>query len=382
MIPVAYGLLDAGGATLAEGVLELGEGRRSFAWDLPERPVPSLLRGFSAPVILERDAAPAERAFLIAHDDDPFNKWEAGTAQALATLASLADDPAAAVDAGYLGALAAVAEDADLDPAFKALALGLPSEEEAIAHIASGGGVPDPLAVHAARRALTAAIAAALGNRLGRLYSANAVPGAYSPDAIAAGHRALRARALALLTALDPEARAAGAQFEAADNMTERMGALGLLVAHGKGEAALDAFHAAWAHDRLVIDKWFAVQGALTPPEAAVETVEALTRHEDFDWRNPNRFRSLLGGFAGGNPAGFHRADGAGYRLFVDWLIRLDPVNPQTTARMATSLGTWRMFDAGRQRLIRGELERLAALPGLSRDTGEIVGRLLRGADG
>ena len=127
-----------------------------------------------------------------------------------------------------------------------------------------------------------------------------------------------------------------------------------------------------------MVDKWFAVQGALTPPETAVETVERLTRHPDFDWKNPNRFRSLVGGFAGGNPAGFHRADGAGYRLLVDWLIRLDPVNPQTTARMATSLGTWRMFDEGRQRLIRGELERLAALPGLSRDTGEIVGRLLR----
>ena len=103
-----------------------------------------------------------------------------------------------------------------------------------------------------------------------------------------------------------------------------------------------------------------------------------MTRHPDFDWKNPNRFRSLVGAFAGGNPAGFHRADGAGYRLLVDWLIRLDPVNPQTTARMATSLGTWRMFDEGRQRLIRAELERLAALPGLSRDTGEIVGRLLR----
>ena len=104
----------------------------------------------------------------------------------------------------------------------------------------------------------------------------------------------------------------------------------------------------------------------------------ALTRHPDFDWRNPNRFRSLIGAFAAGNPAGFHAADGGGYRLVVDWLIRLDPVNPQTTARLAATLGTWRMFDAGRQEQMRAELERLAALPGLSRDTGEIVGRLLR----
>jgi aminopeptidase N len=124
------------------------------------------------------------------------------------------------------------------------------------------------------------------------------------------------------------------------------------------------------------------VQAAGTPPERAVETVEALTRHPDFDWRNPNRFRSLIGSFAAGNPAGFHRADGKGYRLVVDWLIRLDPVNPQTAARLAAGFGTWRMFDAGRQALIRAELERLAALPGLSRDTGEIVGRLLHGAQG
>jgi aminopeptidase N len=231
--------------------------------------------------------------------------------------------------------------------------------------------------VHRARRALEGAVAAALGERAERLYAANAVPGPYSPDAAAAGRRALRARALALLTRRDPDARAARAQFDAADNMTERMTALSLLVAHGKGEEALARFHADWAHDRLVLDKWFAVQASLTPPEAAVATVAALTRHSDFEWRNPNRFRSLIGAFASANPAGFHAADGSGYRLVVDWLVELDAVNPQTTARLAATLGTWRLFDESRQALMKGELERLAARPGLSRDTGEIVGRLL-----
>ena len=164
--------------------------------------------------------------------------------------------------------------------------------------------------------------------------------------------------------------------------MTERMAALALLVAYGQAEEALAEFHAAWAHDRLVVDKWFSVQAAGTPPGEAVATVERLTRHPDFDWKNPNRLRALIGAFAMGNSAGFHAADGSGYRLLVDWLIRLDPVNPQTTARLAAGFGNWRIFDEGRQRLIRGELERLAALPGLSRDTGEIVGRLLRGAEG
>jgi aminopeptidase N len=160
--------------------------------------------------------------------------------------------------------------------------------------------------------------------------------------------------------------------------MTERMTALGLLVAYGRGEDALAAFHAAWKRDRLVVDKWFAVQAMLTPPEAAVAAVRGLTRHPDFDWKNPNRFRALIGAFASGNPAGFHAPDGSGYRLVVDWLIRLDPVNPQAAARLASTLGTWRMFDPGRQALMRAELERLAALPGLSRDTGEIVSRLLQ----
>ncbi|MFO1144234.1 MAG: aminopeptidase N [Amaricoccus sp.] len=378
VIPFAYGLLDPGGQPMAEGLVELTEAKQTFEWRLPARPIPSLLRGFSAPVILDRATTPAERAFLFAHDGDPFNRWEAGRSFALSLLAGMAADPDAAADPAWLDALAAVADDPHLDPAFKALALGLPSEDEILAHIAADGTPPDPRAVWTARRRLEAEAAQALGERLQLLYRDNAVPGAYSPDAGAAGRRALRARALAYLTALDSAAEAAAVQFATADNMTERMTALALLVGAGRAGDALARFHAAWQHDRLVVDKWFSVQAALTPPDEALAVVEALTRHADFDWRNPNRLRALVGAFAMGNPAGFHRADGAGYRFVVDWLIRLDPVNPQTTARLAASLGTWRMFDAGRQAQMRAELERLAAVPGLSRDTGEIVGRLLR----
>ncbi len=292
VIPVAYGLLDAGGTALAEGVLELTEARQSFGFDLASRPVPSLLRGFSAPVILRRTPTPAERAFLLAHDTDPFNKWEAGRGYALALLTALAAAPDSRVDADYLAALAAVADDDSLDPAFKALALGLPAEDEIIAHFAASGLTPDPLAIWQARRSLEAAVARALAARLDRLYADHAVAGPYSPDATAAGHRALRGRALALLTALDPEAGLARAQFAAAGNMTERMTALSLLVAHGQAEAALADFHRAWQHDRLVIDKWFTVQAALTPPDSAVATVQALGRHPDFEWKNPNRLRA------------------------------------------------------------------------------------------
>lgn len=380
VLPVAYGLLGRDGSALAEGQLELTEAEQTYDWQLPERPVLSLLRGFSAPVIVEAETPLADRAFLLAHDSDPFTRWEAGRSFALSELTTPRQEPESEPDPAYLSALVAVADDPGLDPAYRALLLSLPSEDEVMAHVAAAGGTPDPLEVWRRRRALEAAIARALGDRARVLYETNAVPGPYTPDADAAGRRALRARALAALTALDPAGTLARAQFAAADNMTERMAALSLLVSRGIAEEELAAFYAAWRHDRLVVDKWFTVQAALTPPETAVETVAALSRRDDFDWRNPNRFRSLIGAFASANPAGFHRADGAGYRLVVDWLIRLDPVNPQTTARLASLLGTWRTFDAGRQALMRAEFERLAALPDLSRDTGEIVGRLLRGA--
>ncbi|HRO13007.1 MAG TPA: aminopeptidase N, partial [Amaricoccus sp.] len=177
VIPVAYGLLGPDGGAMAEGVLELDAAAGTFEWELPARPVPSLLRGFSAPVILEREDDPRERIFLLAHDSDPFNKWEAGRTSALILLARMAADEGLAADGGFLAALVAVADDPALDPAFKALALALPGEEEVIAHVAAQGGVPDPLAIWAARRRLEAAAARALGARAAALHAANAVGG-------------------------------------------------------------------------------------------------------------------------------------------------------------------------------------------------------------
>ncbi len=329
-------------------------------------------------MILEREIGAEERAHLLAHDDDPFNRWEAGRAYALDLLTLRAEDEAAAPDPVWGAAMAAVADDARIDPAFKALALGLPGEEEIIAHIARIGRTPDPLAVHLARRAVQRDLGAALGDRLEALYAANETAGPFSADAEAAGRRALRGRALALICARDDAPDLARAHFAAAGNMTEAMAALALLAARGAAGDELAAFHDRWRSDRLVIDKWFAVQASQTPPERAVETVAALSAHPDFDWRNPNRFRALIGAFAAGNPAGFHRADGAGYDLVANWLIRLDPVNPQTAARLAGGFGAWRMFDADRQARMKGSLRRIGEAEGASRDMGEIVARALR----
>ncbi len=161
--------------------------------------------------------------------------------------------------------------------------------------------------------------------------------------------------------------------------MTETLAALSCLLRAGKGEAELAAFHEKWRGNDLVIDKWFALQASLAPPERAVETVHRLAAHPDFDWKNPNRFRSLIAGFAMMNPAGFHDASGAGYEFLADWLIRLDPVNPQTTARMSTAFESWRRYDDDRQALMKAQLERIGESANLSRDTSEMVERILKG---
>jgi uncharacterized protein YjiS (DUF1127 family) len=158
-------------------------------------------------------------------------------------------------------------------------------------------------------------------------------------------------------------------------------GALACLLDVGAGQPELAAFAAQWGHDRLVMDKWFGLQVMLAPPAEAAALADRLTRHPDFDWRNPNRFRSVLGALSA-HHAGFHHASGAGYRLLTDWLIRLDPVNPQTAARMSTAFETWERYDAGRQALARGELDRILARPDLSADLAEMAGRLRGNEDG
>jgi len=183
--------------------------------------------------------------------------------------------------------------------------------------------------------------------------------------------------ALSLLTRND-DGVLAQEQYDAADNMTQQLSALANLVRAGRGNKAVEAFEAQWKADRLVMDKWFGLQVIEADPEDAHEVVETLTKHPDFNWKNPNRFRAVLGAFAA-HHAGFHHASGAGYRLLADWLIQLDPVNPQTTARMCSAFQTWKRYDADRQDMIKAELDRILSQPGLSRDTTEMLTRI-RGA--
>jgi aminopeptidase N len=376
VIPIAVGLIGPDGSEVVPTTIcEMTKRQQSFKFEgLSARPTPSLLRGFSAPVILERESSSEERAFLLAHDTDPFNKWEAGRALAKDVLVQMVTEHGLPGPI-YLDALRRVARDAGLDPAFRALALRLPSDDDMAQTLFDGGVTPDPMAIRDAREKLTRLIAEHLGGDLPGLFEEMAVPGPYTPDARAAGRRALRLAVLGLISRND-EGATAERLFAEADNMTEQVGALSVLITIGRGQPEVEAFYKKWSGDRLVMDKWFSLQPMCAHPEAAVGVAQHLTAHPLFDWKNPNRFRSVIGGLVG-NPAGFHHSSGAGYGFVADWLIKLDPVNPQTAARMTTVFETWRRYDADRQGLIREALMRIQATDGLSRDTTEMVGRIL-----
>ncbi|MDG1117583.1 MAG: aminopeptidase N [Flavimaricola sp.] len=376
VIPVAVGLLNPNGdEVVPTTVLEMTQASQSFRFEgLASRPVPSILRGFSAPVILQRDQTAEERVFLLAHDTDPFNAWEAGRQQSREVLVAMIAD-GAPPGAGYLDALNRAVADEGRDPAFRALLLALPSEDDLAQALADRGHTPDPDQIRTQREALRLMTAQACNATLAALYDRHQVPGPFTPDAEDAGKRSLTNAALSLLSLIDGGDRAR-AQFDAADNMTQQLAALSALVSNEIGAEALERFHDKWQADRLVMDKWFGLQVALAAPEFAVDEATRLAARPDFDWKNPNRFRAVLGSLAG-HQSGFHRADGAGYAFLADWLIRLDPVNPQTAARMTKAFETLGRWGPDRQALMRDSLTRIAKTPGLSRDTGEIVGRLL-----
>jgi aminopeptidase N len=281
----------------------------------------------------------------------------------------------AAPDAAYLDGLVKLVRDDALDPAFRALVLQPPSQSDLAQTLHERGHVPDPQAIYDAAETFTQTLAEALTDSLPRLYAATTVDGPYQPDAAGAGLRSLNGRILSLLTRLDGGEQAAR-QYEAADNMTLQLSALSALMKAEAGDAQSQAFFDQWRDDRLVMDKWFALQIATAAPEKAAGAANVLTQHALFEMKNPNRFRAVMGALAG-NHAGFHHASGAGYALLAEKLIALDKLNPQTTARMCAAFQSWKRYGADRQALIRSQLERIAGSEGLSRDTTEMVTRIL-----
>ncbi|MCJ2144299.1 aminopeptidase N [Methylobacterium sp. E-066] len=386
VIPVALGLVGAAGPlagatcpNVRDGVfvLDRAEAEIVFA-QVTEEPVPSLLRDFSAPVRLDFDLTDAQRMRLLAQDSDPFNRWQA--AQDVALRLILDPDPARA-DA-FAEALGRFLDGEALsDPAFAALVLALPSEGEAADALQAD---VDPDAIHRARFDLRARLGRALRPRLEHLDAALAPAdgAAYSPDAASAGRRSLRNAALDLIAAGDPEAGAkrAGERLANATNMTDRLAALGTLalIPGQAREDALAAFAERFADEPLVLDKWFAIQAQIPEP-GTLERINRLKAHPAFTMTNPNRVRALVGSFAFGNPTQFARPDGAGFSLVADTVAALDSTNPQVAARLLTAFGSWRRLEKSRAGKAGEMLNRIKAIPALSRDSADIVARTLGG---
>ncbi|MGZ3404747.1 MAG: aminopeptidase N, partial [Phenylobacterium sp.] len=386
-IPVTVGLLDAEGRTqafLRDGqaadetlvVLE-GPTTRVVLTGVDERPVVSALRGFSAPVKLTSDAEARDRYILLAGDPDLFNRWEAGQELAraliLARAAGMADEVG---EERYAEAVGRALADQASDPAFKALLLILPSEPD----LALAMSPADPAAIHEAREALRTRLAVHLEAELKRLHNGLQEIGEFSPDAAGAGRRALRNAALDLLAA-NPRAdvgELAFGHYEAAANMTDAIGGLAALALIGGElyERALADFYERWKAEPLVIDKWFALQ-ARDPDESALGRVLALTAHPAFEAKNPNRLRALVSTFASFNPVRFHDPSGAGYRFLADQILATDGFNPMTAARLVEPLGGWRRYKPELGQLMKAELQRILAAPGLSKNVFELVSRAL-----
>lgn len=389
VIPVNVGLVGADGRELAATqTLVVTQAAESFTFsNIDAEPVPSILRGFSAPVILDHDYSDEQLLALLAHDADPFNRWEAGQRLALrAAIAAITAPPAegagSALSEAYIGAMRSLLRDPKLDAAFKELVLTLPSET----YIAEQLDVVDPQRVHTVREAMRARMAAALQPEWQQAYEENKDTGAYQPDPTSSGRRALAGMALSHLCLA---ARESGdtvwpgktlQRFKDAGNMTDRFNALQALVSSGHALAAqaLASFHAIFKDEALVIDKWFALQaGAPDRGGDILPLVRQLMKHPDFSIKNPNRARSVIFNYCNGNPGAFHRPDAAGYVFWSDRVMELDAINPQVAARLARGLDRWSKLAEPYRSAAREAIARVAAKPDLSKDTQEVVTRAL-----
>lgn len=393
-IPVAVGLLDSAGNDMrlviesvdrgTTAVLEMTQAEQTFVFtDVKEAPVPSVLRDFSAPVVLLGGYTNADLLHLFSHDSDPVNRWEAGQRLAMERLLKLTGEAAAKGDSAsslnlddtFIEAMRKILVDDSLDAAFREQALMLPSETMIAEQLEN----VDPLAVHVARQFVRADIGARLRSELLAQYEANQTPGAYSPDAASAGKRALKNLALAYLNAAPDEQSVALAQrqFDTADNMTDRAAALGALIASRVPEAAdaLDVFYEEFKNEALVVDKWFSMQAS--SPTTDVAAVRALMRHPAFTLRNPNRARSLVAVFCVNNPVQFHAPDGSGYAFWAEQVIALDGLNPQVASRLARAMDRWRRFAPALQAKMQAALQQVAGQAKLSNDVREVVTKAL-----
>jgi len=399
VIPVTLGLLSRDGQALRlqqvdatdsalQQTLVLTDTRASYTFvNIDSEPVPSLLRGFSAPVVLEDGLNADDLLILLAHDSDPFNQWEAGQRLMLQSAIDAVHQNKdltgqAVLSEALIAALRNVLRHPSLDAAFKDLALTLPSEN----YIADQLSVVDPQRVHALRETMRLQLATALQTDWQWAWDAHKNNGAYTPDAQSSGRRSLAGLAMSMLCVAavhSGDVVTPGRvyqQFKDAGNMTDRFNALSALVVsgHALAQDALALFHKLFQHEALVIDKWFALQaGAPDRAGDVLPRVRQLMQHPDFSLRNPNRARSLIFSYCSANPAGFHRPDAAGYVYWSEQVLALDAINPQVAARLARAMDRWSRLAEPYRSAARVAIERVAAKADLSNDVREVISRAL-----
>lgn len=388
-IPVAVGLLDEQGQDMVlvggqtTQILELTQAEQTFEFaHIDSAPVPSLLRGFSAPIKLVYPYSRDELVFLMSHDSDGFNRWEAAQKLGVDILQGLIDayqqQQPLTLDQRLIEAFRAVLQGADeLDKAMIAKVLMLPSE----AYLSELANVIDVDAIHQVRRFAHKTLAQALESEFLTVYQACQSREPYSPDAHSIARRALANLCLGYLidTGKSEYLEKALTQFEQSDNMTERMAALAL-VTHSEyskaAEVILEQFYSRWQSEPLVVNQWLQVQ-ATDPKPGTLARVEALMQHQAFNIKNPNKVRSLIAGFCAQNPVNFHLYDGSGYRFLADRILELNTLNPQIASRLLTPLTRWKRYDDHRQALMKEELQRIMDSAQLSRDVYEVVSKSL-----
>ena len=381
VIPFALGLLSTDGTAMTDTHLHVMTqmSKTIRVEGVAALPVPSLLRGFTAPIIVDYDYTDAELLTLMAHDTDAFNLWEAAQRlmlrQIIAAVTDASNTPA--LQAATVAALKSILMKVNLDAAFRASVLTVPSESV----IAEQMAEVDPQRIHTVREAVRLQLATALQVEWEIVFDANQTSGKYTPDAVSSGKRALANMALMYLCLADKAiANKAYQRFKDASNMTDRIGALVALVStkHPLADEALARFHALFASDDLVIDKWFALQAGNTDTNGDIlPLVKQLMKHPDFKASNPNRFRSLVFSYCSANPAAFHRLDAAGYVFWGEQVLALDSSNPQVAARLARALERWKRLAEPYKSAARIAIERVAAKGNLSRDVREVVTRAL-----
>jgi aminopeptidase N len=400
VIPVNLGLIGASGGALPlhiqgelasvgdSHLMVLTQAAESITFEnVIEEPVPSILRGFSAPVILDFDYTDAQLLTLLAHDTDPFNRWEAGQRLALrGAIQSIVNSPddtrASGLNHAYVEAMRSVLRHPTLDAAFKELVLTLPSET----YIAEQLDVVDPQRIHAVREAMREQLALELLDDWAWAFEAHKANGSYRPDTLSSGRRALAGLALNYLCLAARSSQdvvwpgKAYQRFKDTDNMTDRLNALAALVhsGHELAKPALARFHSLFKGEELVLDKWFALQASCSDRGGQVlPAVRALMKHADFNLKNPNRARSVIVSYCNANPGAFHRPDGAGYAFWSEQVLALDAINPQVASRLARALDRWKKLAEPYSNAAREALKRVAAKADLSNDVREVITRAL-----